>query len=99
MPSGQKSGAANSELNKPIVDAEFLEFANKPIVGDGENKPIMGGTFTQNLNKPIMRTHCLEENKGIMDLIFPERINRGDTGTLRGCRRPRGVAPRLITEG
>ena len=58
VPSGQKSGAANLELNKPIVDAEFLEFANKPIVGDGENKPIMGGTFTQNLNKPIMRTHC-----------------------------------------
>ena len=33
VPSGPKSGAAISELNKPIVDVEFLEFANKPIMG------------------------------------------------------------------
>ena len=50
VPSGQKSGAANLELNKPIVDAEFLEFANKPIVGDGENKPIMGAEFLEFTN-------------------------------------------------
>ena len=35
-----------------------------------------------------MRTHCLEENKGIMDLIFPERINRGDTPRVQ--KAPRG---------
>ena len=33
VPSGQKSRAGNSELNKPIVWVKFLEFANKPIMG------------------------------------------------------------------
>ena len=40
VPSGQKSEAANLELNKPNMGAEFLEFANKPNMG--ANKPNMG---------------------------------------------------------
>ena len=40
VPSGQKSEAANLELNKPNVGAEFLEFVNKPNMG--ANKPNMG---------------------------------------------------------
>ena len=40
VPSGQKSEAANLELNKPNMGAEFLEFVNKPNMG--ANKPNMG---------------------------------------------------------
>ena len=51
MPSGQKSEAANLELNKPNMGAEFVEFANKPNMG--ANKPNMGA------NKPNMGAHCI----------------------------------------
>ena len=33
VPSGQKSEAANWELNKPNMGAEFLEFEKKPNMG------------------------------------------------------------------
>ena len=38
VPSGQKSEAANLELNKPNMGAEFLEFANKPNMGAHSHK-------------------------------------------------------------
>ena len=43
--------------------------------------------------------HCLEENEGIMDLIIPEGINRGDTP--RVPKAPRGgpeVDPRRVIQ-